>query len=127
MDKSEIGAHLNGLSPATARGLHNLFNKLLDEIHSLRAQLTPPADGEPEPTSDLLPGAGDKDPVAPPEGSAPIVPLDPVQDAGPQLTGEPPVDPNPEAPPAGSAPIAVTEDGTIIESAGAPADVPPAA
>lgn len=94
MDKSEIGAHLNGLPPATARGLHNLFNKLLDEIHALRAQLNSPADDEPEPTSDLLPGAGDKDPEAPPEGSAPIV---------------------------------VTKDGTIIESAGAPADVPPAA
>lgn len=103
MDKSEIGAHLNGLSPATARGLHNLFNRLLDEIHALRQAAHWHAPG------------------------AEIVPLDPVQDAEPQLTGEPPVDPNPEAPPAGSAPIAVTEDGTIIESAGAPADVPPAA
>lgn len=127
MDKSEIGAHLNGLPPATARGLHNLFNKLLDEIHTLRARLDFAVSGEPVPSGDLLPGAGDKDPKAPPDGSAPIVPLDPVQDAGPQLTGEPPVDPNPVAPPAGSAPIAVTEDGTIIESAVAPADVPPAA
>lgn len=138
MDKSEIGAHLNGLPPATARGLHNLFNKLLDEIQTLRqaahwhgpeAGIVPldpvvePAPAAaplvmppPDPTGDVLPPVGENtDPIASPTGSVVLTDADSAAD----LNGEP--RPSSEA-------IPVTADGTVIESAAAaPADVPPAA
>lgn len=63
--KASIGAHLVGLPPHTARGLHNLFNHLFDEIERLRGTKQEPA---PEVTGDVLPpvvplAAGNADPL----------------------------------------------------------------
>lgn len=106
--KASIGAHLVGLPPHAARGLHNLFNHLFDEIERLRGVQQEPA---PEVTGDVLPPVGDPAPVAPPAGSEPIVPpADSASDVPPTETG-------------------TFDDGTsdVAGASDAPADLPPAA
>jgi len=75
--KESIGAHLVGLPPSTARGLHNLFNHLFDEIEQLRGGAS--KSEVPAPSGDVLPPVGDPPPFVPPPfvvapGSEPIVP-----------------------------------------------------
>jgi len=81
--KESIGAHLVGLSPTSARGLHNLFNHLFDEIERLKGDKQEPAL---EVTGDVLPPV--VEPVPPPVGSEPIVPpTDAASDVPPAETG----------------------------------------
>jgi len=108
--KASIGAHLVGLPPHAARGLHNLFNHLFDEIEQLRGVQQQPA---PEVSGDVLP------PVVPPAvGNADPLP------ATPALT-------NADADAAPAVPTSATPDTSVLpqntDEAGAPADVPPAA
>ena len=135
--KASIGAHLVGLPPHAARGLHNLFNHLFDEIERLRGVTQEPAA---EVTGDVLP------PVVPPaatetdsvgdgatanpdttDASADVPPAagnaDPLP-ATPALT-------NADADAAPAVPTSATPDTSVLpqntDEAGAPADVPPAA
>lgn len=104
--KESIGAHLVGMPPHTARGLHNLFNHLFDEIERLKGGKQEPAL---EVTGDVLPPV--VEPIPPPAGSELIVPpTDSASDVLPAETGT--FD-------AGASNVAGATD--------APADLPPAA